>query len=494
MCLRDLDDVKKLFGSLSGTFIGVGMTAFSRITPAYFLAPYHIVSLKKTLDLPLLRAKADIFCLEEETGEPVRGKGLNSARLLDHSLTQQFLKKLPKPKHLLLYQNYPDLMELGKKEGWRLLANPADLRIEVGERTFFENMVVALGLPRVPGAIYPLEVIHTRGHEYWAEKLGPEFVAQLPDVGQGGGRGTFFIRSAQEYERLQVRLKEKSWRGVKLASVAIHRFVQGIPASVAVCLTRHGVLTSRLQRQLIDLPYCRHLPEDGIFCGHVWDETPWPSWAAEYARTQAASIGKYLWALGYKGILGIDFVIDEGKEQVYPLEINPRFTGAFPMLSLLYQKDGKIPLEVFHILEFLDVQYEVDVEALNEQYGKPIRGSHLLLFLPGGIEQPSTGRLRAGLYEHNQEGKRVSFVSRAIDYQDIKNDSQFIVIDGPLAFLGPARHHHGADEMGGYSQSAMGSPNPPYRLCRVLFSCPVVDNEGVLSPHALGVIEWIYGR
>ncbi len=277
MIVRNLNDVKEHLGSLSGTFAGVGMTAFSRIIPAYLLAPYRIVSLKKTLDLRLLRAKADIFCLEEETGEPAGGKGFNSARLLAHPLAQQFLENLPEPKHLLLYQNYPDLMALGKNKGWRLLGNPADLRIRVGGRGFFKKMVTALGLPAVPGGIHPIETIHVRGYDVWAEELGAQFVVQLPEIVQGGGRGTFFIRSAWEYERLRVLLKENLWRGVGLSTVSVNRFLKGIPASVAMCLTRHGVLASRLQRQLVDLPYCEDFPEDGIFCGHVWDETPWPS-------------------------------------------------------------------------------------------------------------------------------------------------------------------------------------------------------------------------
>lgn len=474
MIVRDLNDVKEHLGSLSGTFAGVGMTAFSRIIPAYLLAPYRIVSLKKTLDLRLLRAKADIFCLEEETGEPAGGKGFNSARLLAHPLAQQFLENLPDPKHLLLYQNYPDLMALGKNKGWRLLGNPADLRIRVGGRGFFKKMVTALGLPAVPGGIHPIETIHVRGYDVWAEELGAQFVVQLPEIVQGGGRGTFFIRSAREYERLRVLLKENLWRGVALSTVAVNRFLKGIPASVAMCLTRHGVLASRLQRQLVDLPYCGDFPEDGIFCGHVWDETPWHFRAAERAAAQVDLIGRYLWALGYKGILGVDFLVDEEKKQIIPLEINPRFTGAFPMLSLLYLKEGKIPLEVFHMLEFMDVPYEMNTASLNEEYAKPVRGSHLLLFYREGDEQPSTGRLKAGLHEHNPCKKEVFFVGECMDYEGIENDNQFIVIDGPLA--------------------SPGSPDPPHRFCRVLFPCPVADNSGVLTPHASSVIKWIYGR
>ncbi len=65
MFLRELDHVRDLFDSVNGVFVGVGITAFPRIIPSYFLDSYRIISLRKTGDLPHLRKKAEIFCLEE---------------------------------------------------------------------------------------------------------------------------------------------------------------------------------------------------------------------------------------------------------------------------------------------------------------------------------------------------------------------------------------------------------------------------------------------
>jgi len=42
----------------------------------------------------------------------------------------------------------------------------------------------------------------------------------------------------------------------------------------------------------------------------------------------------------------------------------------------------------FTCSSFLDLPYQLDVEELNKQYARPIKGSHLLLFLPpGGAER-----------------------------------------------------------------------------------------------------------
>ncbi|MCD6297579.1 MAG: hypothetical protein J7M30_10535, partial [Deltaproteobacteria bacterium] len=87
MFLRNLDDAKGLFDSFKGTFAGVGITAFSRIIPSYFINQYNIISLRATRDLPLLREKAKIFCLEHGKGKSVLEKEFNSAMLLAHPLT-----------------------------------------------------------------------------------------------------------------------------------------------------------------------------------------------------------------------------------------------------------------------------------------------------------------------------------------------------------------------------------------------------------------------
>ena len=477
MFLRELDHVRDLFDSVNGVFVGVGITAFPRIIPSYFLDSYRIISLRKTGDLPQLRKKAEIFCLEEEIGGSLPAITRDSAHLLAHQPVKRYLNKLPEPKHLLLYQNYPDLEKLAKKLGWILLANPADLRLRLRERVFFQHMEAELDLRQAPGAIWPIEVIRERGYEDWASTLGPELVIQLPDIGQGGGRGTFFVSSTEAYHLLEERLRENTWREVRLKSVSIRKFIEGVSASVAICITRHGNLISGLQKQLVDLPYCSDFPEDGIFCGHVWDEMPWSSAVQEDVLNQANRIGEYVASLGYRGILGIDFIIDERGGGIYPIEINPRFTGAFPMLSLLHLQNDIIPLDIFHMLEFLDLPYRVDVADLNRKYARPIKGSHLLLFLPSGGQKTWFDRLLPGLYEYEPAEKRFFFRRDAMEYRDIQNENQFVLVDGP-------------PHIGG---NGAVSTDPLARLCHILFSYPVVEKEGAMSPHARVALEWIYG-
>ena len=168
------------------------MTAFSRVLPAHLLNRYAILSLHETGDLSILRKKVSVFCLEEKTGKPTPASDRNAAGLLAHPLSQAYLKRLPNPITLFPYQNYSTLSALAQKNDWRLLANSHTLRERVQSRVFFENMAAKLSLKRPSGDIVPIKVFLETGYGQWQRLIGSNLVFQLPDICQGGGRGTFF--------------------------------------------------------------------------------------------------------------------------------------------------------------------------------------------------------------------------------------------------------------------------------------------------------------
>jgi hypothetical protein len=181
--------------------------------------------------------------------------------------------------------------------------------------------------------------------------------------------------------------------------------------------------------------------------------------------------------MGYKGILGIDFIIEDGTGRVYPQEINPRLTAAFPVLSQLHLSKGIIPLEIFHILEFLDIPYEINVEALNERYGETFKGGHLFLFHGGGGERIGHDGLRPGLYEEDQPSGSIKYVRDAFHLGQIEHERQFILTEGPPDPKTPSA------EM-----------DPLSRICRLLFPSPLVEGDGRFLPATQRAVDWVYQR
>ena len=85
-------------------------------------------------------------------------------------------------------------------------------------------------------------------------------------------------------------------------------------------------------------------------------------------RVDTRRMGERLAQEGYRGYFELDFLADTSSGELYLGELNPRVTGASSMTNVTAVAYGDMPLFLFHLLEFMDVDYEIDVEELNEQW------------------------------------------------------------------------------------------------------------------------------
>jgi biotin carboxylase len=74
---------------------------------------------------------------------------------------------------------------------------------------------------------------------------------------------------------------------------------------------------------------------------------------------------------GYRGYFELDFLADEDSEEIYLGELNPRVTGASSITNVTAVAYGDMPLFLFHLLEFMDVDFEIDVDELNARWAEP---------------------------------------------------------------------------------------------------------------------------
>ena len=61
-------------------------------------------------------------------------------------------------------------------------------------------------------------------------------------------------------------------------------------------------------------------------------------------------------------------LVDLATDEVYLGELNPRISGASSMTNVTAGAYADVPLFLFHLLEFMDVDYTVDVEEINERW------------------------------------------------------------------------------------------------------------------------------
>ena len=477
---KQFNELVRLINDREDFFLGMGVSGFMRVMPAFFLHNYRIIAYRDSRDLDDIGRYCGIFSLQRD--HPEEGAtpedSVDSTFLLRNPQVQDYISNAGKRVQLFVYQSTEGIEEVCGKFGWNIIGNPALMRMEFGDKGRFRQILKQLGLPIIPGEQISREALMGRGYRHFSLLYGKDMVFQLPDITKGGGRSTFFIRSEMDYMKFLRCISNGRYRGYQVRTINVATLIEGFPASVAVCATRHGALVSSIQTQVMDIPEVLKVHRgNGFFCGHDWTYRKYSPSLNEQAMRIAQTLSGYMWAKGYRGIFGIDLVVDEKAHVVYPVECNTRYTGAFPMLSMLHVRNGAIPMDLFHILEFLDVDYEIDVDALNEAYRRPIGGGHIILFNKSHVPLKVGRDVRSGVYRYDPRGHRIEFMREGLGYEDLRGDDEFILTDGV-----PRK------------ENIVVFNDELTRMCRVLFPFQIIESPTKLNDKAREIIHQVYDQ
>ncbi len=449
--------------------IGIGVTAFNRIGPAFFLNNFEIICYKNGSDLPSLEKFCKIISIQRD----LRGENLerlNSLALLKHRGVFHYLKS-KKGIKIFVYRSTERIDKICEENGWQLLANKARIRDVYEDKKRFRQIGKKAKIGLIEGETLRIDNLDRDQLRQFQKKYGPNLVFQLTDISRGGGLGTFFINQAQDFENF-CQFVRKERRERELKNVNVTKRIQGIPASITGCVTHSGVICSPIQTQIIDQPEVMGPTKSkGRFCGHDWQFRHYQGRLQNQAERIARRLGEYMGGQGYKGIFGIDLIIDEREGRVHPVECNPRYTGAFPVYTMLQLQAEEIPFEAFHLLEFLGIPYEVDVEAINRSYQSKKRGSHLVLYNRDRKNWVKAwGNLQAGVYR--LENGKLKFLREGFSVFDIKNQSEFVLTDG-------------VPKKGDLVK-------PGLRCGKLIFNKSILGSKGRLTPEVKEIIRLVY--
>jgi hypothetical protein len=134
-------------------------------------------------------------------------------------------------------------------------------------------------------------------------------------------------------------------------------------------VTRHGTLVGPLMTELAG--FTELTPYAGGWCGNDVFADVLTEQHRTQARAYTQAMGERLRREGYRGYFELDFLADVDSGEMYLGELNPRLTGASSITNVTAVAYGDMPLFLFHLLEFMDVDYEIDVDELNERWTHP---------------------------------------------------------------------------------------------------------------------------
>jgi hypothetical protein len=131
---------------------------------------------------------------------------------------------------------------------------------------------------------------------------------------------------------------------------------------------------------------------------------------------------------GYRGYFELDFLADMDTGDMWLGELNPRVTGASSMTNVTAVAYGDMPLFLFHLLEFMDVDYEIDVDELNAGWAQPSaidEWSQFILKVTAHVVERITEAPRSGIWRLDPAAHGgISFVRPDTDWHAVASEDE----------------------------------------------------------------------
>jgi biotin carboxylase len=315
--------------------------------------------------------------------------------------------------------------ELARALGLRIALPSADLRHRLDSKIVTTQLGNEAGVKSVPNVLG--EAMSYAELMRLAEEngLGDDLVVQTP-YGDSG-RTTFFIACEDDWKVHEEKIIKEPIKVMKRVNVT--------PLTVEGVATRHGALVGPILFEVVG--HKELTPYKGGWSGNETSPDLASSGMQQEIVAKARALGDRLYQEGYKGTFCIDFLIDRDNGEVYLGELNPRISGASPVTNLITQKYGGAPLLLFHLLEFMDVDWEIDLEKIQSRWMDYDSWSTMVLKQTEDEVAIITAAPSSGIWAKSADDGSVNFVRRTLDWSNVasRNEAFFLKILGPGEYI-----------------------------------------------------------
>jgi biotin carboxylase len=323
---------------------------------------------------------------------------------------------------------------LAAAAGLEIALPPAELRHRLDSKIVTTQLGNEAGVPSAPNTLGRATSYEELVALAESAGLGGDLVVQTP-YGDSG-KTTFFVRDRGDWE--------KGAEDMAHQELKVMKRINNRAAAVEAVLTRHGTIVGPLMTDLTGHPELT--PHKGGWCGNdIFPDALSPE-HRERARVLTQQLGDRLAGEGYRGFLEIDYLADLDTGELYLGEINPRISGVTSMTNVTAGAYADMPLFLFHLLEYMDVEYEIDVDDINRRWAEAANvdvWSQLILKDTGDEVALLTGTPKTGIWRMERPGE-IAFSRWGNDWHSLHDESEAFF----LRVLGPGDYSYPGADLG----------------------------------------------
>ena len=270
---------------------------------------------------------------------------LDTHELLVHPKTIAFFKKLTSPR-ILVFKNNSTVEKICHDHNWTLLNPPAALSIQI------EGKISQIAWLDTLASLLPPHQVDLLKNISWP---GTKFIMQFNNRVHTG-QSTLLINNLSELQTLQQRFPKRT--------VRVFKFIEGMMFTNNNIVWGNKVLTGNINYQITGLhPFTDH-PFATI--GNDWG-LPHKSLTKKLQQDYfkiTKLVGKKLINNGWRGLFGIDVILDSKKKKWYLIEVNARQPASTTYESQLQESQkSKVKSQKYittfeaHLASLLKVEY-----------------------------------------------------------------------------------------------------------------------------------------
>jgi len=420
--LRGISEIRNFFRTNRQPIYFVGPTAFNLLGIDRWVRNFQYIVYYDSWDgqHPRVFAPKNQPYVEFESSEQI-----NNYLLRDPEVREYLSRRGGTPMVAMVFFD-EETEEICRELGYQLILPSDGLRRRLDSKIVTTQLGNEAGAPSVPNVLGRADSYTDLRSLAGTHGLGTDLVVQTP-YGDSG-KTTFFIATEADWDRNAEDMRDQDLKVMKR--------INNKAAAVEACITRHGTIVGPFMTDLTGYPELT--PYKGGWCGN----DVFPDALTQQQRATAIShvrrLGDRLAQEGYKGFLEIDVLVDLDSDEVYLGELNPRISGASSMTNVTAGAYADVPLFLFHLLEFMDVDYLIDVEEINERWRELAAvdvWSQLIMKEPNDSVERLLAAPRTGTWHLEDDGS-LTFSRATYDWHDLTHADEafFLRVYGPGDF------------------------------------------------------------
>jgi hypothetical protein len=324
--------------------------------------------------------------------------------------------------------------QLAGELGLEVAFPSASLRHRLDSKIVTTQLGNEAGVPSVPNAMGRANDYAALMELARAGGLGDDLVVQTP-YGDSG-QTTFFIAGEGDWNAHATEMVGQD--------IKVMRRIDPLECAIEGVITRHGTLVGPLMAELTGFPELT--PYHGGWCGNDVFPDVLSEGQRKLARERTFAMGERLRREGYRGYFELDFLADESSGEIYLGELNPRVTGASSITNVTAVAYGDMPLFLFHLLEFMDVEYEIDVDELNDRWAHPENIDDWTQFILKQTDdrvERIVGAPTSGVWRMDDD-EAISYARRETDWHTVADEHEAFY----LRIAGPGHYRYPGADLG----------------------------------------------